>query len=123
MQIDVRLYGPLDATGQRSQYPCQGVVDLAADQTVADLMRDLDLPTELRGITFINGFSARCRACSGPDHILSDGDRVALFHEKSMWPFHNRHDVAAVSEFKEALAEREDGGLQSRYDQGTAKIS
>jgi len=29
-------------------------------------------------------------------HALRDGDRVALFHLKSMWPFQYRHGVAAI---------------------------
>lgn len=82
-----------------------------------DLLHALEMPTEARGITFINGnLSAMPGLQPDLDHRLRDGDRVAFFDPKSMWPFQYRHDVAAIGEFKEALAAREDKGLRSRYD-------
>jgi sulfur carrier protein ThiS len=118
MQIDVRLYGPLARYGgSERNIHAQVTMTLEAGQTVADLLRALDLPTEERGITFINGdLSAMPGLQPDLDQTLQDGDRVALFHTKSMWPFQYRHDVASVEAFKEALATREDGGLRSRYD-------
>jgi sulfur carrier protein ThiS len=118
MQIDVRLYGPLARYGGSDRnIHAQVTVDLEEGYTMADLLRELDLPSEERGITFINGdLSAMPGLQPDLDHELEDGDRVALFHTKSMWPFQYRHDVAALEEFKGALAAREDGGLQSRYD-------
>ncbi len=118
MQIDVRLYGPLARYGGSDRnIHAKVVVDLERGQTVADLLSTLDLPTEERGITFINGdLSAMPGLQPDLDHVLQDGDRVAFFHTKSMWPFQYRHDVASLGEFKEALTEREDSGLQSRYD-------
>jgi sulfur carrier protein ThiS len=118
MQIDVRLYGPLARYGGSDRnIHAQVTVDLAAGQTVADLLDKLGLPTEKRGITFINGdLSAMQGLQPDLDHVLQDGDRVAFFHEKSMWPFQYRHDVASLDAFKQALSDREDGGLQSRYD-------
>ncbi|MCU0521287.1 MAG: MoaD/ThiS family protein [Anaerolineae bacterium] len=123
MQIDVRLYGPLARYGGSDRnIHAKVIVDLDAGQTIRDLLYALDLPTEARGITFINGnLSAMPGLQPDLDHKLQDGDRVALFHEKSMWPFQYRHDVAATGEFREALQAREDGGLQSRYDQDAAK--
>ncbi|MBN1250227.1 MAG: MoaD/ThiS family protein [Anaerolineae bacterium] len=118
MQIDVRLYGPLARYGGSNRNIHAKVsVDLDAGKTLADLLVALDLPTEERGITFINGdLSAMPGLQPDLDHVLQDGDRVALFHTKSMWPFQYRHDVASLDAFKQALAAREDGGLQSRYD-------
>ena len=118
MQIDVRLYGPLARYGGSDRnIHAQVSVALKAGQTLADLLRALELPTEERGITFINGdLSAMPGLQPDLDHELQDGDRVAFFHTKSMWPFQYRHDVASLEEFKTALANREDGGLQSRYD-------
>jgi sulfur carrier protein ThiS len=118
MQIDVRLYGPLARYGgsDRNIY-AKVLVDLDEDQTVCDLLSTLDLPTEERSITFINGdLSAMPGLQPDLDHVLQDGDRVAFFHTKSMWPFQYRHDVASLDEFKEALAKREDTGLRSRYE-------
>ncbi|MGC9357746.1 MAG: MoaD/ThiS family protein, partial [Anaerolineae bacterium] len=77
----------------------------------------LEMPTEERGITFINGdLSAMPGLQPDLDHKLTDGDRVAFFHLKSMWPFQYRHDVAMLEEFKASTGERPDGGLRSRFD-------
>jgi hypothetical protein len=70
-------------------------IHLPEGSTMADLLAHLKMPTEERGITFING---RLSAMPGlqPDlgHMLRDGDRVGLFDLKSMWPFQYRHGGA-----------------------------
>jgi sulfur carrier protein ThiS len=118
MEIEVHLYGPLARYGGNDRnIHAQVTADLDRGRTLAELLRTLDLPTEERGITFINGnLSAMPGLQPDLGHELQDGDRVALFHTKSMWPFQYRHDVASLEEFKQALAERDDQGLQSRYD-------
>lgn len=120
MQIDVHLYGPLARYGGSDRNIAANVmVDLPDGSTVQALLDHLTMPTEARGITFINGdLSAMPGLQPDLDHVLCEGDRVAFFHEKSMWPFQYRHDVAALDVFKDALARREDGGLRSRYDTG-----
>ena len=54
---------------------------------MANLLAHLKMPTEERGITFING---RLSAMPGlqPDlgHILLDGDRVGLFNLRACGP-------------------------------------
>jgi len=118
LAIDVRLYGPLARYGGSTRnIAAQVVIKLARGSTMRDLLHALEMPTEARGITFINGnLSAMPGLQPDLDHRLRDGDRVAFFDPKSMWPFQYRHDVAAIGEFKEALAGREDKGLRSRYD-------
>jgi hypothetical protein len=118
MQIDVHPYGPLARYGGSDRNIAANIaVELPATSTMRDLLAALDMPTEARGITFINGdLSAMPGLQPDLDHVLHDGDRVAFFHEKSMWPFQYRHDVAALDEFREALAARDDHGLRSRYD-------
>ena len=120
MELDVHLYGPLARYGGSDNNIAGHVtVPLTDGAKVSDLLTELSIPTEERGITFINGnLSAMPGMQPDLDHVLSDGDRVAFFHTNSMWPFQYRHDVAAVDEFKRALNEREDGGLKSRYDTG-----
>jgi sulfur carrier protein ThiS len=120
MQIDVHLYGPLARYGGSDRNIAANVaVELPAGSSVQDLLDHLAMPSEARGITFINGdLSAMPGLQPDLDHVLCDGDRVAFFHEKSMWPFQYRHDVAALDVFKDAMACREDGGLRSRYDGG-----
>jgi sulfur carrier protein ThiS len=118
VQIDVHLYGPLARYGGSDRNIAANItVELPEGATVRDLLAALEMPTEARGITFINGdLSAMPGLQPDLDHELHDSDRVAFFHEKSMWPFQYRHDVAALDEFRDALASREDRGLRSRYD-------
>ena len=96
VSLDVWLYGTLACYGGRRK---QGSfanlqIHLPEGSTMADLLARLRMPTEERGITFING---RLSAMPGlqPDlgHVLRDGDRVGLFDLKSMWPFQYRHGV------------------------------
>lgn len=121
IKVDVWLYGPLARYGgSDGNIFAQVEVTLPESSTLQDLLAQLQLPTEERGITFINGnLSAMPGLQPDLQHPLAEGDRVALFHLKSMWPFQYRHDVAAIPEFKTSLQEREDKGLQSRYDTQT----
>jgi len=116
--LDVWLYGPLARYGgSDDNIFAQVAITLPAGSVMRDLLARLQLPAEERGITFINGnLSAMPGLQPDLEHPLSHGDRVALFHLKSMWPFQYRHDVAAIPEFRESLEAREDRGLRSRYD-------
>lgn len=81
-----------------------------------DLLCRLKMPTGQRGITFING---RLSAMPGlqPDlsHILGDGDRVAFFDPKSMWPFQYRHGATMTDEMEHAMVYEKDRGLHHTY--------
>jgi hypothetical protein len=83
---------------------------------MADLLAHLRMPTEERGITFING---RLSAMPGlqPDlgHMLRDGDRVGLFDLKSMWPFQYRHGAMLTDEMARAVDGEKDHGLRHMY--------
>jgi hypothetical protein len=83
---------------------------------MADLLTHLGMKTEERGITFING---QLSAMPGlqPDlgHILHDGDRVAFFDLKSMWPFQYRHGVMLTDEMAWAMDAEKDHGLRHTY--------
>ncbi len=118
MQVEVWLYGPLARYGgSDDNIAAQVDAELPAASTVRDLLEHLRMPTAERGITFINGnLSAMPGMQPDLDHPLVDGDRIAFFHEKSMWPFQYRHDVAMLDEFKRSMDERTDRGLRSRYD-------
>ncbi|MDI6727236.1 MAG: MoaD/ThiS family protein, partial [Smithellaceae bacterium] len=118
MKIDVWLYGPLARYGNgEDNIFANPQVEMPAGSTIRDLLTQLSMPTALRGISFINGnLSAMPGVQPDLDHVLNDGDRVALFHLKSMWPFQYRHDVAAIKEFKTSLENRADSGFRSRYD-------
>jgi len=116
--LDVWLYGALACYGRGTE---QGnfanlQMRLPEGSTMADLLTHLKMPTEERGITFING---RWSAMPGlqPDlgHILHDGDRVGLFDLKSMWPFQYRHGGALTDEMERALGAEKDHGLHHTY--------
>ncbi len=83
---------------------------------MADLLSYLEMPTEERGITFVNGeLSAMPGLQPDMGHVLHDGDRVAFFHLKSMWPFQYRHGVPMISEMAEVMLDSEDQGLHHAY--------
>ena len=99
--VDVWLYGPLARYGDDADQGSFARVQapLPGGSTVAGLLALLGVPTEERGITFINGqLSAMPRLQPDLVHVMHDGDRIGIFHLKSMWPFQYRHDIAMVSE-------------------------
>jgi sulfur carrier protein ThiS len=114
--VDVWLYGALARYGGGTAGHANLQVDLPEGSTMADLLARLGLPTEERGITFING---QLSAMPGlqPDlgHVLRDGDRVGIFDPRSMWPFQYRHGAALTEEMARAMQEREDLGLHHAY--------
>jgi hypothetical protein len=112
--IDTWLYGDLARYGGESD---QGSfanlqVTLAKGSSVRNLLAKLKMPTEERGITFINGnLSAMPDVQPDLDHILMNGDRVAFFHLRSMWPSQYRLGAAMINELSTALNARTDQGL------------
>jgi hypothetical protein len=116
--VDTWLYGKLARYGgQANQNSYANLqVDLIAGSTIGDLLAHLNMPTEARGITFING---QLSAMPGlqPDlgHVLCEGDRVAFFDPRSMWPFQYRHGVAAIPEMSDAMQASKDQGLHHTY--------
>lgn len=118
INIDVWLYGPLARYGNRDDNIfANQQLEMPEGSTIRDLLAQLALPVEERGITLINGhLSAMPGVQPDLEHVLDNGDRAAFFHLKSMWPFQYRHDVAAIGKFKTSPENRPDGGLRSRYD-------
>ena len=116
--VDTWLYGKLaQYGGDENQGSFANVkVGLEADSTMEDLLAYLELPTEERGITFING---QLSAMPGlqPDlgHVLHNDDRVAFFDPKSMWPFQYRHGIVMIQEMSEAMLSDQDQGLHHAY--------
>jgi len=114
INIDTWLYGELARYGRESD---QGSfanlqVILAGGSSIRDLLAKLKMPTEERGITFINGnLSAMPDIQPDLDHILMNGDRVAFFHLRSMWPSQYRLGAAMIDELSTTLSTRSDQGL------------
>ncbi|MFN2217332.1 MAG: MoaD/ThiS family protein, partial [Anaerolineae bacterium] len=93
IQIELWLYGPLARyAGEQSQGSyAQLNLELQAGTTMRDLLEQLGLPPEERGITFINGKLAALPGLDADlDISLQDGDRIGISHNKSMWPFQYR---------------------------------
>lgn len=118
MTIDTWLYGPLARFGgdpDQASFANPQVI-LPIGSTVSNLLAALKMPTEERGITFINGdLSAMPGLQPDLDHELHDRDRVAFFHLRSMWPFQYRHGVAMTDEMSGAMQESKDAGLHHTY--------
>jgi hypothetical protein len=116
--VDTWLYGELARYGGRADKGSYAnlQIRLPAEPTVNSLLAHLNMPTEARGITFVNG---QLSAMPGlqPDlgHVLCDGDRVAFFDPRSMWPFQYRHGVPMVCEMADAMQASEDHGLHHTY--------
>jgi len=116
--VDVWLYGELARYGGKANQGsfANPKVNLSDGSTVGDLLLHLQIPAEARGITFINGeLSAMPGIQPDLDHPLRDGDRVAFFHLRSMWPFQYRFGVRMADEMSEAMQESKDQGLHHAY--------
>ena len=106
--LDVWLYGPLARYGGEAAQPGHAnlKIELPAGSCVRDLLAHLSLPTEERGITFINGdLSAMPGLQPDLDQVLQDGDRVAFFHLRSMWPCQYRDGAAMAPGLKSAVTQ------------------
>ena len=116
--IDVWLYGDLARYGGQADHGsfANPKVSLPDGSTLRDLLKHLRMPTEERGITFINGeLSAMPDMQPDLDHILKGNDRVAFFHLRSMWPFQYRHGIPIADEMSKAMQSSKDQGLHHAY--------
>ncbi len=119
INVDIWLYGKLARYGgpnSPSSY-ANVTIHIPAGSAISNLLARLQLPTEERGITFINGdLSAMPGLQPDLSHVLNDGDRVAFFDLLSMWPFQYRHDANMICEMSSALKAHEDEGIHHSYD-------
>ena len=118
--IDVWLYGALAHYGGQANKGsfANPKVELPENSTIRELLACLNMPTEERGITFINGeLSAMPNMQPDLDHPLKDNDRVAFFHLRSMWPFQYRFGIKMVGEMSEVMQSSKDQGLHHAYKQ------
>ncbi len=117
--LDIWLYGDLARYGGAADRGSHANlrIRLPEGSTVSDLLACLDMPTEARGVTFINGdLSAMPGLQPDLEHVLHDGDRAAFFHLRSMWPFQYRHGVAMIGEMTEVMQASTDRGLHHTYE-------
>lgn len=116
--IDTWLYGNLAVYGgDPNEHNFANVkISLKQNSTLQDLLHKLGMETKERGITFINGdLSAMPGMQPDLNHPLHNGDRVAFFHLRSMWPFQYRHGVGMIDEMQSAIDNSEDRGLRHAY--------
>ncbi len=118
VRLDVWLYGPIARYGGAEDRGSYAHLDMTMPEgtTLGDLLRHLGVPEEERGIVFISGKIAAFTGMSaGLDAVLKDGDRVGVFHSRTMWPFQYRLGAAMTPELREALSRREDGWIHHAY--------
>jgi hypothetical protein len=119
IKVDVWLYGDLVRYGGASSGGGHANIQLNIPDgsTIQDVLTKLVMPTEERGITFINGkLSAMPGLQKDLNFPLMDGDRIAFFHLKSMWPFQYRHGIAMTDELDSIIRTRKDMGLHHTYN-------
>ncbi|MCX7975796.1 MAG: MoaD/ThiS family protein [Bellilinea sp.] len=122
--VDTWLYGELARFGgdPKERIFANRKVSLPEGSRLRDLLDFLGMRTEERGITFINGqLSAMPGLQPDLDHPLRDGDRVAFFHLRSMWPFQYRHGVTMIQEMQKAIIETDQMGLHHAYSKDQPK--
>lgn len=118
IRVEVWLYGPLARyAGDQSQGSYAELhLDMTEGSTMQDLLADLGLPLEEKGITFINGSLAALPGLdSDRNVVLQDGDRVGISHRKSMWPFQYRFGASQTSDLQGTFRERKDRGIHHAY--------
>jgi sulfur carrier protein ThiS len=116
--IEIWLYGPLARyAGEESQGSYARLdLELPEGNTIGNLIRQLGIPAEERGITFVNGNLAALPGLQADlDLILKDGDRVGIFHSRSMWPFQYRFGAHLTPQLQEVFCERQDRGIRHAY--------
>ena len=105
MKVEIWLYGELSRYGESPQKGFASVsLELQEGITIAEILQTLKMPTEERGITFLNGnLSALPGLQPDLDQVVVDGDRISFFDHRSMWPFQYRHGAALSEGLKGVL--------------------
>lgn len=120
IRTEVWLYGPLARyAGEQGQSSyAQIYVELPEGSTLHDLLDQIGLPPQEKGITFINGSLAALPGVEvDRDVVLQDGDRVGISHRNSMWPHQYRFGASATPQMEEAFRQRKDQGIRHSYGQ------
>jgi len=116
--LDVWLYGDLARFAEEAAQAGHANLRLRLPpgSTMRDLLAALKMPTEERGITFIDGMLSAMPGLQ-PDlgRVLVDNSRIAFFHLQSMWPFQYRLGARVTEELGQAMQHREAGSLHHAY--------
>ncbi len=114
IRLEVWLYGPVAAyAGDKEQRAHASMrLEMPEGSTLGALLDHLGIPTEEKGMVFVNGQLTDMPGLDvGHSHVLKDGDRVGLFHRRTMWPFQYRHGASISPQLAEALDQLEGGPL------------
>lgn len=124
IELDIWLYGNLAKyTGEDKGSYAQLRWKMPDGTRVRDLLKRLGIPSEERGITFINGQLTNMPGMSADlDRELHDGDRIAFFSPKSMWPFQYRFGAEVSPELKEAMKSLGGGDIHHAYIEPARKF-
>lgn len=115
IDLDVWLYGPLADYAPSGREPGFARVQLSvpAGTRMRDLLALIGLPQTEKGITFVNGDLTDMPGLSADlERELHAGDRIGLFHTRSMWPFQYRFGAALSPELKQAMLKQEGGAIR-----------
>lgn len=108
IKLDVWLYGELRAYAKNANQKGFAQIELEVQEgyCMHDLLTMLDMPSTARGITFVSGnLSALPGFQPDLDHVFQDGDRIAMFDLRSMWPFQYRNGAAMTEAMRQAVAD------------------
>jgi putative ubiquitin-RnfH superfamily antitoxin RatB of RatAB toxin-antitoxin module len=106
IKLEVWLYGPMAkyVHGENAGSYAQLQLELAEGTTMRDLIEQLGIPPEKKGITFINAQLTDMPGLGADlERELQDGDRIGFFHERSMWPFQYRFGASTSPELGKAM--------------------
>jgi hypothetical protein len=109
MHIEIWLYGPLARYAGAADHGsyAQLLWEMPCGAKMRDLVERLALPLPEKGITFVNGDLTDMPGVGADlERDLQEGDRVAIFHLKAMWPFQYRFGAATSPELMEAMKQR-----------------
>jgi sulfur carrier protein ThiS len=115
IRLDLWLYGSLArlaGQGDKGAGHAHVSAEVANGTTMADLLSQLNLPPEEKGITFRNSQLVDMPGMAADLAMeLADGDRIAIFDRRSMWPFQYRFGASVSPQLADSLVNREGGAL------------
>ncbi len=109
MRLEIWLYGPLARYAGEASRGSYAQLDweMPGGTKMRDLVERLGLPLTEKGITFVNGDLTDMPGLGADlERELQEGDRVAIFHLKAMWPFQYRFGAATSPDLMEAMKQR-----------------
>lgn len=118
IHVEVWLYGPVARYAGEESKGSHAQLDLELTEgcTLEDVLNELEIPAEERGIIFVSGNLAALPGMEDNlDLTLEDGERIGIFHRRSMWPFQYRFGAAMTPELEEAMNQQKEGFLHHTY--------